>query len=154
MLWQVSAVGWSCDPGWRWRYQARLDNEGEPVRDIFRKARGMRSRRRSVQIGRAGCNARHGVLALQPGHQKNLQLAKLPNLNPSPDTSHDLTRVRYGHMYHSLQAAAYYIVVLSPPLTLVTTSGHHTNFGRWKLHIVFTHAGEIHKQRGGVRTKS
>ena len=48
MLWQASAVGWSCNPGWRWRHWARLDDEGEPVRDIFQKGRGMRSRGRSV----------------------------------------------------------------------------------------------------------
>ena len=30
-----------------------------------------------VQIGRARCNAPHGVLALQPGHRKNLQLIKV-----------------------------------------------------------------------------
>ena len=29
-----------------------------------------------VQIGRAECNACNGVLALQPGHRKSLQLAK------------------------------------------------------------------------------
>ena len=26
------------------------------------------------------------------------KVVQLPNLNPSPDTSHDLTRVRKGHM--------------------------------------------------------
>ena len=52
-------------------------------------------------------------VSISPSHQSDqystfeivgtFELKQLPNLNPSPDTSHDLTRVRYGHMYHSLQ---------------------------------------------------